>query len=83
METKAKVAGVIYDYWKVKLNESGTKLWDRTYSGEKYDGLSSTLATSDGHFLLGGTSRSDSSGDKSEDVIDCESSFLGIEVKTR
>ncbi|WP_420150521.1 hypothetical protein, partial [Spirosoma sp.] len=47
-----------YDYWVVKVNKDGTKLWDQSYEGEiPYNfGYSVTIApTSDNGFLLGGS----------------------------
>ncbi len=54
------------DYWVVKVNSNGTKLWDRTYGGNSYENLASIIATTDGAFLLVGESHSSISGDKSE-----------------
>lgn len=58
-----------YDYWVVKLNASGTLEWDNTIGGTNDDFLSSIQQTSDGGYILGGSSDSDSSDDKSEDSI--------------
>jgi hypothetical protein len=54
------------DYWIVKIDREGNKLWDKTYGGSMGDGLGSMISTPDGGYLLGGTSRSDISGEKSE-----------------
>ena len=56
-----------YDYWVVKTDASGNKLWDRTFGGGSHDILRSITETTDGGYLLGGHSYSSSSGDKSED----------------
>ncbi|MBF9253530.1 DNRLRE domain-containing protein [Pontibacter sp. 172403-2] len=55
------------DYWIVKLNADGTKAWDKTIGGNGDDQLTSMQQTSDGGYILGGTSYSDKSGDKSEE----------------
>ncbi len=55
------------DYWVIKTDKNGKKLWDRTYGGEGYDFLSSIVPTADGGYLLAGASSSDISGDKSEE----------------
>ncbi len=55
------------DYWIVKIDSDGNKLWDKTLGGDNSDSNPKIVATSDGGYLLGGTSRSDASGDKSED----------------
>lgn len=57
--------GYTYDYWVVKIDAAGTKQWDRTYGGADSDGLRSLCQTGDGGYILGGTSSSDASGEKS------------------
>jgi hypothetical protein len=52
------------DYWVVKIDPSGNILWQQAYGGSDYDELYALLATSDNGFLLGGTSRSPVSGNK-------------------
>ncbi len=54
------------DYWVIKIDENGDKLWDKTIGGNNNDNLYSALTTSDGGYLLAGSSRSYASGDKSE-----------------
>src|SRR5436190_14043222 len=46
------------DYWLVKVDASGNKLWDRAYGGTGADTLLSIVPTGDGGFLLGGYSGS-------------------------
>jgi PKD repeat protein len=55
------------DYWIVKIDANGNKLWDKTYGGSGTDQLSFATPTTDGGYLLTGWSNSDASGDKSED----------------
>jgi hypothetical protein len=55
-----------HDYWVVKLNSAGTIQWDRTIGGSDEDELYSVRQTSDGGYILGGYSRSNISGDKTE-----------------
>jgi len=57
------------DYWIVKLKANGSKDWDKTIGGSKNDGLSTLLLTPDGGYILGGSSSSSISGDKSESNI--------------
>jgi len=59
-----------YDYWVVKLNASGTKVWDKTLGGTSYDYFSDLQQTSDGGYILGGTSQSGISGNKTEPTRD-------------
>ncbi|QMU29525.1 T9SS type A sorting domain-containing protein [Adhaeribacter radiodurans] len=54
------------DFWVAKINASGQKVWDKTYGGNQADQLTALVATPDGNYLLGGTSASNSSGDKSQ-----------------
>lgn len=54
------------DYWIVKLNGEGEVQWDKTIGGFRDDILESIAQTADGGFILGGTSESDISGDKTE-----------------
>ena len=53
-----------YDFWIIRTDSSGNKLWERSYGGADSDYLGSAVATADGGFLLGGTSYSDADGIK-------------------
>ena len=44
------------DFWVVRTDSNGNKLWDRNYGGTESDQLTAALALSDGGFLLGGSS---------------------------
>lgn len=55
-----------YDYWIVKTDSLGIKKWDKRFGGLSYDGFRTIIQTFDGGFILGGTSSSDSSGDKTQ-----------------
>ena len=44
------------DFWVVKINSLGIKEWDKQFGGSDGDELSCIVATSDGGYLLGGTS---------------------------
>lgn len=54
------------DYWVVKLNSVGVIEWQNTIGGDDTDHLYSIQQTDDGGYILGGDSRSDISGDKTE-----------------
>ncbi len=54
------------DYWIVKIDTTGNKIWDKTFGGTSDDELSGIQPTGDGGFLLAGTSASDSSGDRTQ-----------------
>lgn len=53
------------DFWVLKIDADGNKLWDRTYGGNYSDILISLKPTTDGGYILGGSSESDVSGEKS------------------
>lgn len=46
------------DYWIIKIDKNGNKLWDKAYGGNGKDILSRAIATADGGFLLAGLSNS-------------------------
>jgi len=54
----------VEDYWVIKLDASGNKQWDKDFGGTKGDLLYTSIQTSDGGYLLGGWTTSDSTGDK-------------------
>ncbi|MFI5173160.1 MAG: MopE-related protein, partial [Chitinophagales bacterium] len=58
-----------YDYWVVKLDPMGNIQWQNTIGGDGSDVLYSLKQTLDGGFILGGTSSSDISGDKTEGQV--------------
>lgn len=55
-----------YDFWVVKINKDGAKIWDRIFGGSNRDDLFTIVPTADGGYLLGGSSASGISGDKSQ-----------------
>lgn len=46
------------DYWIIKLNEYGSIIWEKTYGGSYYDWVNSVQQTTDGGFIVVGTTRS-------------------------
>ncbi|MEP7168760.1 MAG: T9SS type A sorting domain-containing protein [Bacteroidota bacterium] len=54
------------DYWIVKIDSLGNKQWDKDFGGIYYDYLTSLLQTADGGYILGGSSLSGISGDKTQ-----------------
>jgi PKD repeat protein len=59
-------ASLYNDYWIVKLSVAGTIEWQNAIGGNQTDYLQSIQQTTDGGYILGGTSNSDISGDKTE-----------------
>jgi hypothetical protein len=56
-----------WDYWVIKTDGAGNPHWQNTFGGSGTDDLYAVVQTSDGGYLLGGSSNSDISGDKTED----------------
>jgi hypothetical protein len=54
------------DYWIVKIDANGVKQWDARYGGSSFDELHSLQQTTDGGYILGGSSFSGISGDKTQ-----------------
>ncbi len=59
----------LFDYWIVKTDSLGNKEWDKDFGGNNNDDLFALLQTSDGGYLLGGSSLSGISGDKSQATV--------------
>jgi hypothetical protein len=55
-----------FDYWIIKTDSSGNIQWQRTIGGNDFDDPSSVQQTVDGGYIVGGKSRSNISGDKTE-----------------
>ncbi|MBC8172498.1 MAG: T9SS type A sorting domain-containing protein, partial [Chitinophagales bacterium] len=55
-----------FDYWVVKLNGSGVIQWQNTIGGVSTDNLYDVQQTTDGGYILGGSSKSGMFGDKTE-----------------
>lgn len=58
------------DYWIIKTDALGNKLWDKDFGGTEKDFLYSISLTNDGGYILGGGSLSGITGDKSEENRD-------------
>lgn len=57
------------DYWVVKLSATGALQWERTYGGNGKDELTSIAPTTDGGYLLGGSSESGISGEQTQPAL--------------
>lgn len=66
-KNQTKKGGFDFSIWR--LNEVGDILWQKNYGGDKDDILEKILKTSDGGYLLAGTSKSSLSGDKNSNNI--------------
>lgn len=54
------------DYWIVKIDSLGNKLWDKTFGGNNIEELRGIVATKDNGFLLAGSSESSISGEQTQ-----------------
>ena len=66
---KTKNCNGYYDYWIVKTDLTGNVQWDNTFGGDTSDFLNSIWQTIDGGYIIGGSSRSNISGDKTENSL--------------
>tara|TARA_B100000949_G_scaffold34312_3_gene27917 strand:+ start:5657 stop:7246 length:1590 start_codon:yes stop_codon:yes gene_type:complete len=57
------------DYWIVKLDANGTLQWNRTFGGNDSDVFRDMVQLADGGYLVGGYSKSNISGDKTENSL--------------
>ena len=63
-QSKASTNYGDYDFWVVKVDAAGNQLWDADFGGSNTDNLNAVLPTPDGGYLLGGSSNSGPSGNK-------------------
>ena len=54
------------DYWIIKIDRNGVRLWDADFGGSSNDYLTPVEQTADGGYILGGYSSSPVSGDKTQ-----------------
>lgn len=64
------------DLWIVKVDASGNKQWEKSYGGAGYDLPSVIQSTADGGFLIGGTSTSTPSGNKTSGSFGAEDYWI-------
>lgn len=66
-KTKASIGGVdVYDFWIQKIDSNGLVQWDEVYGGNNADHLNSICKSSDGGYILAGSSNSVISGNKTQ-----------------
>ena len=66
---KAENSNGLNDFWIVKADAAGNIQWQNTIGGSDDDRLLSVQQTADGGYILGGYSKSNISGDKTENCI--------------
>lgn len=57
-DTDIKANKGSYDFWVVKINKTGTLLWEKSYGGKEIDEAYQIVETTDGNFLIVGDTRS-------------------------
>jgi hypothetical protein len=64
-KTQASYGGT-FDYWVIKLDESGNKVWDKRFGGNGSEEASTICQATGGGYMLGGLSGSGLGNDKSQ-----------------
>jgi hypothetical protein len=54
------------DIWLIKLDSAGATVWDKTIGGSGTDSMSSMIQNPDGTYIIAGISKSNISGEKTE-----------------
>ena len=47
-----------YDFWAIKISETGTLIWEKSYGGDQVDEAHAISKTADGNFIIVGDTRS-------------------------
>jgi len=68
------------DYWVIKIDSSGKILWDKTIGGSSFDIASSIKESSDGNYIIAGSSVSEISGDKSDNSFGDEQDYWIVKL---
>ncbi|CAN5738190.1 hypothetical protein BH10BAC2_BH10BAC2_35110 [soil metagenome] len=68
------------DYWVVKFDVNGNITWDKTFGGSGIENAPVITQTSDGGYLVNGSSQSDSSANKTENAINRSFDFWAIKI---
>lgn len=67
------------DFWIIKIDAGKEEMWQRTYGGKGQDDLTTVICTSDGGYLIGGSSNSDFSKDPNTKSEKTENSRGGMD----
>lgn len=68
----------LYDFWAVKINSTGSIVWNKLYGGTGDDRAFSIIKNADGNFIIVGTSTSSVNGD----IIDTNKGLADIWLLT-
>ncbi|MFN0276133.1 MAG: T9SS type A sorting domain-containing protein [Chitinophagales bacterium] len=72
-KTESNLGGL--DYWVIKIDSNLQIVWQNSFRGTGYDDLQDMRLTSDGGCVVGGSSQSPHSADKSEDYFASSSGY--------
>ena len=64
------------DFWLIKLDATGTILWQKTIGGNQLDEAKNIQLTTDGGFIIGGYSNSSISGNKTDNCLGFDDYFV-------
>jgi hypothetical protein len=70
------------DYWVIKTDNNGIIQWQNTIGGSAADYIYSIQQTSDGGYIVGGTSNSGVSGDKTENCISGSNDYWVVKLNS-
>jgi gliding motility-associated-like protein len=68
------------DFWVIRIDSSGNKIWDRSFGGNSNDELHAARVLIDGTILLGGKSESGISGEKTQNNHSILSDYWVINI---
>ena len=67
----------LFDYWILKLDSTGNKIWDKTFGGNESESqFGNVYETSDGYYAVAGKSSSDASGNKTQNNLSPEQTWV-------
>jgi hypothetical protein len=66
----------MYDFWLVRLDANGNKLWDQSYGGAKRDFWARARQMRDGGFVMFGTSESEPGGNKTSPLFGQDNAWI-------
>ncbi len=69
-----------YDFWIIRLDSNGNKLWDKTFGGDNIDMATAVIQTTDLGFLIGGSTISNISGNKTDTVQNRSFDYWAIKL---
>lgn len=64
------------DYWLLKIDSAGNKIWDKTLGSSGYDNVSMACALPNGDMVVSGISSGNASGEKTHDVYGVEDAWV-------